>query len=311
MSALLRPLAVALATMALAEFVLLRVLLRMGPLLPAGETVTGILSWAYRAGLWSLNLAGVLAVATLALLALNAARERRLAAVASGAAAAAAALLLLAGWALALAGGGSGAVLVTQVVGLPAALALATVASGWRGWRRGWLWLVYGVYLAASAHYLARLAGAAEGTGTSLALAEALAAAAALSAPWALGVGWQPRAAALAALAAVLYTGFMLSQPSIAAFFAIWDMGFGSAIPGALRGLALAGLAYAVVAGLARPGLRLAALGLGLVTLGGLRLDYTYFGLLAAAGFLLLAAGPFPAGERAPAPGLTRGQEAA
>ncbi|MBI3952990.1 MAG: hypothetical protein HY330_00585 [Chloroflexi bacterium] len=313
MSPLLTALALALAAAALAEFILLRVLLRLGPVLPSGDAITGALGWAYQAGLWSLNLAGVLAVALLGLLALGALRERRLGRVAVGGAAAGAAALLLAGWALSLAGGGGPGLpgLLAQAVGLPAALALAAIGSPWRGWRRGWLWLVYGAYLAASAHFLARLAGAAGGTGATLTIAEALAVAAALAAPLALRAGWQPRAALVAGLVAVLYAGFALAQPSIARFFVIWDFGFGGALGPALHSLALAGLVYAVAAALSTPALRLPALGLWVVALGGLRLDYTYFGLLAAAGFVLLAAGPRPPEEELAAPRPARAERLA
>jgi hypothetical protein len=179
------------------------------------------------------------------------------------------------------------------------------------GWRRGWLWLVFGTYLAASAHYMARLAGMAASTSATLALAEALAFGAAALAPLALWAGWRPRAALLAALAALLYAGFSLAQPSIATFFVIWDLGLGSILPPALHSVALAALVYAVATAVTQPSLRLPALGLGLVALGGLRLDYTYYSLLAAAGFLLLAWGRHVVAEPRAKPTLARLEEPA
>jgi hypothetical protein len=69
-----------------------------------------------------------------------------------------------------------------------------------------------------------------------------------------------------------------------------WTVDFATFLPPWLYLLGLAGYVYTLIA-LARSGVaagRLAAWGLTLIALGGLRWDYTYFSGLGLLGFLLL-----------------------
>ena len=59
----------ALVIAALAEFLLVRVALRLGPAFPAGGLIDAGFDAAYWLGLWALNLAGILAIAVLFILA--------------------------------------------------------------------------------------------------------------------------------------------------------------------------------------------------------------------------------------------------
>ncbi len=286
--------ALALAAAAVAEFSLLRVLLRMGPELPEGAAVDAGLRWVYRVGLWSLNLAGALGLVVVASLVVTGARARLPGRLATAVAGSGAVFLIVFAWFYArLAGDTDATMLAAQVLGLSLAFGAVWFATLWRGWKKAWLAAICAAYLAGATNYLARLAAASDATSISLAAGEAFAVAAALAAPWALGARWDWRAAAAGAVVAMLYMGFAVAHPAIARFFVIWDSGFGSAAPPALQAAAMAALVYTVTALLLRRERLLAVAGLTLVALGGLKLDYTYYSLLAVAGFVLLAASPW------------------
>ena len=85
--------------------------------------------------------------------------------------------------------------------------------------------------------------------------------------------------------------GFWFFRPHLASALTQWTVDFASFLPPWLYLLGLAGFLYTAMA-LARSNntrLRFAAWGLTLVALGGLRWDYTYFSGLGLLGFLLLA----------------------
>jgi hypothetical protein len=146
----------------------------------------------------------------------------------------------------------------------------------------------------AGLHFAARTANAGGAAAWMLTLAEVGAVAAAISAPFALSARGNPFApltrarkfAIVAATgAALFYTAFAYFEPTIAKFFVMWDSGFASSVPWTAQAIAIWTLVYAIISALPRP----AAVGLLLIALAGVRLEYTYFSLLALAGFALAA----------------------
>lgn len=286
----------ALGGAALTEFMLLRFVLRMGPELPTGAAVEDALSAAYRAGLWTLNLAGMLCVLGLGAMVLDAVRERRQGSLAQAAVLTAATVFVLAAWAYA-ATGGSQAMLMAQVLGVPAAMVVCFMSVPMPAWQRAWMSLFTVAYVAAGLQFATRSAGAGEATAWLLTVAESAAVAAALSSPLvfnklrrpsetATARGLHSLAVAAATGAALFYTAFALFEPTIAKYFVMWDSGFASATPWPVQAVAIWALVYAVTSALPRQ----AAVGLLLVALAGIRLEYTYFSLLALTGFALLTA---------------------
>jgi len=88
-----------------------------------------------------------------------------------------------------------------------------------------------------------------------------------------------------------LLGGFWIARPHLASALTQWTVDFATFLPPWLYLLGLASYVYTLMA-LARSGVaagRLAAWGLTLIALGGLRWDYTYFSGLGFLGFLLLA----------------------
>lgn len=280
----------ALAITALAEFLLVRVALRLGPAFPAGRVIDAGFDAAYWLGIWALNVAGILAITVLSVLAVSKLRRGDARFPPGIAAACAAALVLLVGWILSMVGLTSTVVLIVQVASIAAAIGVMALTAGWRGWRRWWLLGVMAAYLAATVHFFARLTGSSTTMSGGLVIAEAVALVAATVAPAVWRVGWRPRMAALAFAVAMLWGGFAASQPHIARFFVIWDLGLSSPLPWWTFAIALAGLVYGV--GAARR--HQSALGFAIVALAGLRLDYTYFALLALVGFAVIVTAPDP-----------------
>jgi hypothetical protein len=275
-----------LAMAALAEFMLVRVALRLGPAFPAGRLIDAGFDATYWLGLWALNFAGILAVVVLFILAVPGLRVARARLSPGIATACMAAVIVLGGWVLSMAGRASTIGLIVQVVVMAAAIVVMAIAAGWQGWRRWWLLGVSAAYVAASAHFLTRFAGAAAGSSGALLIAEVTALSAAALTPLVWRVGWRPHLAVVAIVVAVLWAGFAASQPHIARFFVIWDLGLSSPLPAWAFAIALAGLVYGVVCARSQP----AALGFAVVALAGLRFDNTYFALLSLAGFAILTA---------------------
>jgi len=282
---------------ALLEFLLLRFVVRMGPALPSGEAVTTLLSWASNAGLLFLNVSVTAGLALLAVLLVALPREDRRVSAAPLWAAAALALGVfvarLAGPHVSELALGPVFILSLNAVSV---LTVLLIAFGAVVVRRGLLPLtVLGVaYCAALLHYAAAIAplvgGPAWGRGTSLAVAEALLLLTGPAVLWTLRPSWRPRAALAATAIAVTYLALATARPWIASALVIWDFGFSSYLPSFVYALGLGTLVYAVLA-LARDGRRgaLASMGLALVALGGLRLDYVHYSVLAVVGMLLLA----------------------
>ena len=283
----------ALGAIALGEFLLLRFVLRMGPELPTGPAVEDAFSLAYKAGLWSLNLAGMLSLLVLGVVIYGTIKQRSPRFFIAGAALALAAALVLGGWAHAIRGG-SQAMLLAQTIGVPIAMFAVFAAAPLRALRRAWLLAFPAVYMLAGLHFAARTANAGGVVAWTLTLAEVAAVCAAISAPFALSARGNPFApftrarkfAIVAATgAALFYAAFAYFEPTIAKFFVLWDSGFASSVPWPAQAVAIWALIYAVVAALPRP----VGVGLLLIALAGIRLEYTYFSLLALAGFALAA----------------------
>ncbi|MDP3063290.1 MAG: hypothetical protein Q8O40_08795 [Chloroflexota bacterium] len=282
---------------ALLEFLFLRFVLRLGPVLPSGDTVTTVLSWVGQAGLLFLNVSVIAGLALLALVLVVLPRESRRASAAPLWAAAALALgvsvVRLAGPYVSDLTRDPGFLIALNAVSMLTVLLIA--ASGLTT-RRGLLPLTVltVTYGAALLHYTAGIAPAVGapgwGRGTSLALAEALLLLMGPAVLWTLRPSWRPRAALAAAAIAAIYLALATVRPWIASALAIWDFGFTSFLPAYIYALALWALVYAVLA-LAREGQRgaLASTALALVALGGLRLDYAHYSILALVGMLLLA----------------------
>lgn len=277
---------------AVAEFLFLRIFLRLGPVLPVQEPLLPLYRGIETLGLAALNLAFLTACVHLltATLRLGAVPHTR----------PAAAVLLLAmgtnaglGLILGLAPGG----LVTALQGIISVAALLSLAmSGALGSQRASGRLAIGLVVAAVG--LAFLQAAGQG-GTSLGLplpattlpilsAEAMAAAAAIALPWSFGYRPGRRLVAVGAGLSLALLLALLLRPWILSTVAMWTIGFSLGLPGALYVLAL-GVAVATFPALWRAGgPKGIAAGLLLIALAGLKLDYSYFALLALSGVTLL-----------------------
>lgn len=292
MNRLIRPVALGLLVLAGAEFLLLRLLLRTGPMLPEGAWVGRLMEVVYRLGIGALNLALLAAVVLLSLLVVAAARapERTrglwlpvLCAVAGvfaliGAMAPAALVQDAAAARTILAG--------TMAASL-AAMAVAGLAGGPAGRRRWLVWHLLLIYALLYGHYLLRSAGVPALAPQLAGMAEGLIALVPALALWVLRPGPRRRAALAAAMVALPAGGFYAAQPDMWAAFGMWNLGLTSWLPGWVYVAALALFVYTVVAAATRPRADLAALGLAIAALGGMRVDDTYFNLLALTGLLL------------------------
>lgn len=285
---------------AVVEFALLRVFIRLGPVLPGGEALLPVYRAAEGLGLVALNLGTLAAAALVAVAAagLDWARPRQ--ALAGVALLAGALVNLGLGGLLALAPGP--AVVVAQAGGTLGAAALLLAAQGAPPRTRLALGLVasalgLGLYYSL-AQGAAGLGLALPGGGLAPFLAEACALAAALALPW----GLRPRPTrvdlGVGLGLALAWLGFDLARHWIAAAMAMWTLSFSLFLPGPLYALGL-GSATAGLLALRRQAGPAPAAGLLLVFLAGLRLDFSYFALLALAGLAAHAAAlasPLPAG---------------
>lgn len=129
--------------------------------------------------------------------------------------------------------------------------------------------------------------------------AEALAVAAGAAAPLLYRPPWQPRLAAVAAMIAGGFFALAWARPWILATMVMWNTGFSLWLPYSLYAVALGLYVYTVLALLGQGHeARRAAYGLLLLALGGLKLDYSPYALMALIGYVNLAWPP--ALERAP-----------
>lgn len=289
---------------AVAEFLLLRIFLRLGPVLPVQEPLLPLYRGIETLGLAALNLAFLAACVLLVTAAAGMG--------ARPAARAAAALLLLAvavnaglGLLVGLVPGAA----ATAVQAMATLVALVTLLATRRPSPGH---LTIGLVVAAEGLALLQVLG--QGA-TALGLpvpstillifaAEALAIAAAIALPWSFGVRPSRRPAILGIVLGLALIAALLTRPWILSTVAMWTVSFSLGLPGALYAVAL-GIAVAALPSLWRAGgaQGIAARGLLLVALAGLKLDYSYFALLALAGTVLLCRGlaRVPAGEPTPA----------
>jgi hypothetical protein len=281
----------ALALVALAEFLLVRVALRLGPAFPPGRGIDAGFDLALWLGLWLMNLAGALAIVVVVLQVARTWRRQDYTLASGTAAAGAAMAVVLVAWVLSVAQRSSTTVLLVQVAAIAGSAVVMAAASPWPGWRRLWLLALAAAYVAAAGHYVARMLAVPWAPAGAITLAEMLALSVATLAPAVWRVGWQPRAAAFALAALLLWGGFAAGQPHIARFLVIWDLGLSSPLPWWAFAVALVGLTYSVAGTRWHP----EALGFALIALAGFKVDNTYFGLLALAGIAVMASSVRPA----------------
>ena len=188
-------------------------------------------------------------------------------------------------------------------VALPAATLLAAllaIYAATSGRRRGRLalGLIAGAESLALAHLLAPgLAGLGlplPGAGALIFFAEAAALAAALVLPWSLGPHagfrprWRRRDLVVGVILAIALLAAHTLRPSLLVAMTMWNLSFSLFLPGIVYAGAFGAFAATLLA-LWREGPtgRAAATGLLLIALAGLKLDFTYFNLIALVGFLL------------------------
>jgi hypothetical protein len=266
---------------ALAEFLTLRVLIRMGPMLPQRPEVVQAAEAVVFLGTVALNAAAILSLLGLLL-------------VAGLTSSVALRGLLVAGVALSLARvvvrGQDLVFLLHSGVTLAAMSAAVLILTGARG-RRILLGILLAIYAALAYPMLATAAARLgwrwpESSGLFF-VAEGLA----VGVPLLVYLAYRPgghRGAALAALAAAICFGAaQLARPWLVWTLAQWTVGFTGFLPRWLYLPALLLFAYTALS--LRHTHRLWTWGLILVALGGLRWDYTYLGGLSLFGFLLLA----------------------
>ena len=280
---------------AIAEFVLLRILLRLGPILPEDALTTTVLAGASQAGLLSLNLAVVAGMAFMVALWISlhgSAGEvaPRLVRPALTVALAAA----LAGLVLPYVSKGAWGAVALTFQSVMSLLALFLLSAGLLS-RRAMLPMavaLLALYSAAFYHYLGRASAALgsplPGAGVSLLVAEVMTAFLAPALLLAIAPKRKVRALAAGAIAAIVYLGVALRMPWAASALAIWDFGFTSALPPYWYAVALGVLVYAIVTLIGSKQWAPAGAGLALMALGGLRVDYGYYTLLIMCGALLV-----------------------
>lgn len=287
------------AAVAVAEFVVLRVVTRTLVHIPGLERAEGPARVVAEVGRTGYYLAGILLVALLAaIIAQRRATAPRLAITAG---------LFLGVGALARAGALSRSVtaaLVLVVVALAAGPALAR----WSGPRRLPLAAFLLAFTAAGLHGTAQLAtgdGVVVGASPLLAVAEVLAVTGALGAPlmvppggrraarWGLGVG-------LGAL------GILVAAGSTSRILLLWNLGLAGWLPDLAYAAAAGSLTYTALAAL-RVGRTRVVAGMLLLVCGGIGLHSTYQSGLVVAGLLVLGTSPRPSQPvRSPRPGPRR-----
>jgi hypothetical protein len=288
---------------ALTEFLLLRVLIRFGPMLPPTPVVSQAAQAVLFAGTVALNVAVILAMlAVLVVAGLTRSMVLRslLVAVAtlnvsrvtvpqSGAPVLDVIFLLYTIVALA-----------AMMVGTTLAVAQAGQPQGQplRFLNRLMLMLLIMIYVAlaypvalATATRLGGQWAANQPTAVSHFVAEGLAVLVALMTYFVYRPARNKLALAGALIVTALLSGFWLARPHLASSLTQWTVDFATFLPPWLYLLGLVGFLYTAIASARSSDIRsrFAAWGLTLVVLGGLRWDYTYFSGLGLLGFLLLA----------------------
>lgn len=104
---------------------------------------------------------------------------------------------------------------------------------------------------------------------------------------------YKPRGNILTTVLAGIFSSFVfllyLFKPGVAAALAMWNQSFTGYLPFVIYPLAVGLYIFNIMALYKSPGYKAIAIGLTLIALGGLRLEYNYFNLVALTGFLLLA----------------------
>ncbi len=304
---------------AMTEFLLLRVLIRFGPMLPPSAAVTQAAEVVLFVGTVAFNVAAILT--TLALLIIAARSVTRSMVLRSLLVAVAVLTLIRTAWPQGITPVLDVIFLLYSVFALAAMVTAFVRHSGPRSGKESLprtaetlhfaqgdkiqvllsrvtlvlLIVIYGVLAYSTVMAtLARLGwqwGASASSAAPHFLAEGLAVLVALMVYFVYRPVWNKGAIAGAWIVTGLLGGFWIVRPWLASALTQWTVDFATFLPPWLYLLGLACYVYTLIA-LARSGMaagRLAAWGLTLIALGGLRWDFTYFSGLGLLGFLLLA----------------------
>lgn len=275
MSQLRQQLPVVILVAVIAEVLLLRFALRLGPAVPAGVNVLPAFALVEWAGVLSLNVAVLAGVAFLLLTAQDV-RRRGSAGVLLAVALAAAVLVNL-GLSMLVPVLPDGAAGPLHAVATGSAITLLLVTSTKSVRARGALALM------GAAQLLALGLGPAFG-------AEACAVAAGVALPWLLGVRPARRDLLIAVAAGVGLAAAMTGQPWGVATVAIWTMAFSLFLPPVLYGTALGSVVVSILTLRRTPEHATLLTGFTLIWLAGLKLDVSAYALVSLAG-LAVAAG--------------------
>ncbi|MFN3973746.1 MAG: hypothetical protein ACK4K2_00475 [Dehalococcoidia bacterium] len=275
---------------ALGEFLVLRLLMRMGALLPDDLSVRPLYTALVLVGAIFLNLAYLLAVAVVGRRAWGRMAQRRWGDVLGG-------LLLASGGGVALAvamgrilGLYSLWLFSAQVVLLPLALAYCAWSASGNIALRAWMWGVVGVEVlgaySALVSPLGLLGRPLPGASLAVQGAEGMVLLLAVGAAFWLRPRWNPVALAVAGGVCTLFLGMGLSRPWTASTIAIWTMGTPLSTGVPVYALAMGVFVYCLADAFGRDG---RSLGLALLALSGVRVDIPYMAALALAGAALMA----------------------
>lgn len=280
------------------EFLLLRVLVRLGPIAPAGSVMDALFDGILALGLVALNSMVVVGLAWLLLRWLEAVRSRAAVrgiaaalAIAAGAAAVGSGMVLP---------GPDGTAATAGVVA--AAMCLGVITSPCSPRRRLYLLLPLSSYSVLAASYV----GSEATLGPFLnfpfhTLAEGIAVAAAIVSPVVFGSPWRLGSALVGAASAAAFLALFEARPWLPATLLMWNLGFSLWLPLPLYAAALAVFIYTLFARHGKGGGQLPTASLILLALGGLKLDYGPYALLALTAFMGLASPGIQAVSRAAA----------
>ncbi|MFN8633863.1 MAG: hypothetical protein U0893_08420 [Chloroflexota bacterium] len=298
MSGLRRQLIGVILVAAVAECVLLRIALRLGPVLPARVDVLPIFAIVEKLGVVALNV-GVLAAAALLAIAAWDALERGRAGLPLALALLGAILVNLALSSVVVAfPGGSIGLLHGAVTGAAILLTLLSSSQtpGVRPALAG-IGLAHGFALAQSAGGGNVWLGGDAGAGWQPSVAAEIAAVmSALILPWACRIRPRTREVVLATAAGLGLTVAGTLQPWGLATVAIWTMAFSLFLPPVVYGAALTSILLTLLALRRQPGGSELAIGLTVIWLAGLKLDVSTFALMALAGLTIASAPTRPLG---------------
>ncbi len=279
-----------LMTSVLVEFVAMRVLSRIGPLLPDEPTWDSLFQLLQTVGLGALNLIILSAVAVLlAEYGRSVRRGDARTSLTAAVCALAAVLILL----LSFLGMSATSMLAGSLaLGVSIAILFALCVRNPR--ERSFHCFLLIIFLVLTSYYAAKGAtGLGSGSRDSAALyflAEALAVVAGLAVPLVFRPDWHSKTAVTCLLLLALWALVAWSRPWALATLVMWNTGFSLWLPAPLYAVGLGVFLYTVLA-LAQgdaPG-RGTAMGLLLIVAAGLKLDYSPYALMALLGCFLIA----------------------